>query len=74
LNSPAPEQISTEEALNNAFKRTSDLLARLQRLRLERGDMNREEFRDEEKHFIDQIAASVEEYRELADRLHSEVE
>ncbi len=74
MNSPTPEQISTEEALNNAFRRTSDLLASLQRLRLERGNMNRVDFRDEEKHLIDQIAASVEEYRKLADQLHSEVE
>ena len=74
MNSPTPEQVSTEEALNNAFNLTSGLLTSLQRLRLEKGNMNRVDFREKEKHLIDQIALFVEDYRKLAEQLHSEVE
>ena len=36
--------------------------------------MNRVDFREKEKHLIDQIALFVEDYRKLAEQLHSEVE
>jgi len=69
---PSPEDTTPEEALNACFKRTSDLLTSLQRLRLARGNMNRNEFRDEEQELVNQISDSVEEYRRLSEQLHSE--
>jgi hypothetical protein len=74
MNSPSPDFVTIKEALDNAFKLTSELLASLQELRINRGTMSRDEFRKKEQHLIQEIARFVEEYRKLAEQHHSESE
>jgi len=74
MTSLTPGAATTKEALDNAFKLTSELLASLQKLRLERGSMGRDEFREKEMHLVQNIALFVSEYQKLAEQYYLESE
>ena len=74
MTSPTPKAVTTKEAMDNAFRLTSELLASLQKLRLERGSMGRKEFREKEMHLVQDIALFVNDYQKLAEQYYLESE
>jgi hypothetical protein len=72
MTSPTPESVTTEEALDNSLKLLSRLLLGLQELRLKRGLMGLEAFREKEKEFIDQISQFLEDYQLLSGQYYKE--
>jgi hypothetical protein len=72
MTSPTPESVTTEEALDNSLKLLSRLLSGLQELRLKRGLMGLEVFREKEKEFMGQISQFLEDYKVLSDQNYKE--